>query len=139
MKIVSRLLLALAFAAGLGGAVQAQTQHQGHGATSVAMDPAAMQKALDDMKPAPSDAASTKGYKEADMNMMHNMNVRYTGDPDVDFRAKMIPHHQGAIDMAEVALKHAKDPATKKMAQAIIDAQKKEIAAMQAWLKRHGK
>jgi uncharacterized protein (DUF305 family) len=50
----------------------------------------------------------------------------------------MIPHHQGAVEMAKVALKHAKDPATKKMAQAIVKAQEKEVGEMQAWLKKHG-
>jgi uncharacterized protein (DUF305 family) len=73
------------------------------------------------------------------MAMMHNMHVAYTGNPDVDFRTHMIPHHQGAIDMAKVALKHAKDSATKQMAQKIIDDQEKEIAEMQDWLKKNGK
>ncbi len=68
------------------------------------------------------------------MNMMHDMAVPYTGNPDIDFRTKMIPHHQGAIDMAKVALQYAKDPATKALAEAIIAAQEKEIAEMQAWL-----
>ena len=51
----------------------------------------------------------------------------------------MIPHHQGAVEMAKVALKHAKDPETKRMAQKIIDDQEKEIAEMQEWLKKNGK
>ena len=72
------------------------------------------------------------------MLMMKNMQVAYTGDPDVDFRTHMIPHHQGAIDMAKIALKHAKDPDTMKMAEAIIKDQEREIAEMQAWLKKHG-
>ena len=58
-----------------------------------------------------------------------------TGDADRDFLASMIPHHQGAIDMAQVVLKHGKDPKVRKLAQDIIDAQKKEIATMKAWLK----
>lgn len=141
MNPISTILLAGAIAAGLGGAAYAQTPHQGHGAAGQAapMDAAATQKMMQGMAPAPSDAPSTKAFKQADMTMMHNMNVPYTGDPDVDFRTKMIPHHQGAIDMAEVALSQAKDASTKKMARKIISDQKKEIAEMQAWLKKHGK
>ena len=67
---------------------------------------------------------STKEFKAADMNMMKNMDAApYTGNPDIDFRTHMIPHHQGAIAMAKVALKHAGDAETKKMAQQIIDEQ----------------
>lgn len=80
------------------------------------------------------DAESTKAFKEADMKMMKDMAVVPCGDADIDFRTKMIPHHQGAIDMAKNALQYAKDPATKAMAEAIIAAQEKEIAEMQAWL-----
>ncbi len=67
------------------------------------------------------------------------MMVGYTGDADVDFRTHMIPHHQGAIEMAKVALQHAKDPETKKLAETITVDQEREIAEMQAWLKRNGK
>jgi uncharacterized protein (DUF305 family) len=98
-----------------------------------------MQKMIADMMPSPSDPASTKDFKQADMVMMHDMHVAYTGNPDVDFRTHMIPHHKGAVAMAKVALKHAKDPATKQMAQKIIDDQDKEIAEMQAWLKQNSK
>ena len=66
--------------------------------------------------------------------MHEDMAVPLTGDADVDFLAGMIPHHQGAIDMAQVVLKHGKDPKVRKLAQEIIAAQKKEIAMMQAWL-----
>lgn len=86
-----------------------------------------------------SDTPSTKDYKAAHARMMKEMDISFSGDPDVDFRKHMIPHHQGAIDMAEAALRHAKDPETKKMAQKIIDDQKIEIAEMQAWLKARGK
>jgi uncharacterized protein (DUF305 family) len=50
----------------------------------------------------------------------------------------MIPHHEGAIAMAKVALKYANDDETKKMAQKIIDDQEKEVTDMQAWLKKNG-
>src|SRR5215207_10893727 len=70
--------------------------------------------------------------------MMRGMSVPYTGDPDVDFRVQMIPHHQGAIDMARVALRHATDPWTRQMAEGVIVEQQREIAEMQHWLARRG-
>ena len=82
---------------------------------------------------------STKEFKAADMNMMKRMEgAPYTGNPDVDFRTHMIPHHEGAIAMAKVGLKYANDAETKRMAQKIIDDQEKEVADMQAWLKKNG-
>ena len=145
MKSIMKVLGAMALA-GIGGVADAQTSHQGHGTMPMSgsmpmghMDPAAMQKMMQDMMPAPNDPASTKDFKAADMQMMKNMHVPYTGNPDVDFRTHMIPHHQGAVEMAKVALKHAKDPETKKMAQRIIDDQEKEITEMQEWLKKNNK
>ena len=84
------------------------------------------------------DTPATREFKAAHARMMHNMALPFTGDPDVDFRTHMIPHHQGAIDMARVALRHAKDPWTRQLAEAVIVEQQREIAEMQAWLARHG-
>jgi uncharacterized protein (DUF305 family) len=50
----------------------------------------------------------------------------------------MIPHHQGAIDMANAALKNAKHEEIKTLATAIIASQQKEIDEMKAWLKTWG-
>ncbi len=60
--------------------------------------------------------------------------VPMTGDPDHDFAAMMIPHHQGAIDMAKPFLLHGKDPALRRLAQEIIVAQDQEIKVLRARL-----
>lgn len=76
-------------------------------------------------------------YAPAMTAMHHNMVVEPTGNADVDFVRGMIPHHQGAIDMAKVELAHGNDPKIRKLAKDIIKAQEKEIAFMRAWLNRH--
>jgi uncharacterized protein (DUF305 family) len=59
-----------------------------------------------------------------------------TGDPDHDFAAMMIPHHQGAIDMAKVELLYGKDPALRRLAQEIIVTQEQEIVVMRMRLEQ---
>jgi uncharacterized protein (DUF305 family) len=81
---------------------------------------------------------ATKANQAAMATMMKNMAVPLTGNADVDFAKGMIPHHQGAIDMAKVALQFAKDPALLKLATEIVGAQEGEIAFMTDWLKRNG-
>ncbi len=73
---------------------------------------------------------STQAYQRANDTMHANMNIAFTGDADADFLAGMIPHHQGAIDMAKVVIAHGKDPKIKALAQAIIKAQVREIKEM---------
>jgi uncharacterized protein (DUF305 family) len=87
--------------------------------------------------PNATDSPSTTGYEGAMAKMMMDM-PKFTGDPDIDFMAQMRPHHQAAIDMAKVVLANGKDADIKKLAQDIITAQEKEIAVMDAWLKKRG-
>lgn len=63
--------------------------------------------------------------------MMQNMAIEPTGDVDRDFLAMMVPHHQGAIDMAVAELKFGKNDRLKRIAQEIIVEQQQEIDAMQ--------
>jgi uncharacterized protein (DUF305 family) len=62
--------------------------------------------------------------------MMADMAVKPTGDVDADFAAMMIPHHQGAIDMALAELRHGKNEQLRRIAQEIIVEQQQEIIAM---------
>jgi uncharacterized protein (DUF305 family) len=73
------------------------------------------------------------------MNVMHKgmHSAPYTGDPDRDFVTMMIPHHQGAIDMAKALLLYGKDPQMRRLAQEIITDQQSEIELMRLWLKQH--
>jgi uncharacterized protein (DUF305 family) len=89
--------------------------------------------------PAANDAPSTKAFRDAMTKLDQGMNVPYTGDADRDFVAGMIPHHQGAVDMAKVELQYGKDPALTKLAHDIIAAQQREIAFMQGWQAKHTK
>jgi Domain of unknown function (DUF305) len=86
--------------------------------------PAATQAGLADEAPflAENDAAMTK--------MMQGMAVKPTGDVDRDFVAMMVPHHQGAIDMAEAVLRYGHNVPLRRLAQEVIVTQQQEIAAM---------
>ncbi len=90
-------------------------------------------------------ASSAMGSGGLDMRaMMNDMGGKMTsmpmsGDPDIDFAKMMRIHHQGAIDMANAELSNGKVPQMKKMAKAIIAAQKKEIAQFDAFLAKQGR
>jgi uncharacterized protein (DUF305 family) len=59
------------------------------------------------------------------------------GNSDHDFATMMMPHHQGAIDMAKAELIYGKDPVMRRLAEEIIVDQQSEIQAMQLWLSKH--
>jgi uncharacterized protein (DUF305 family) len=82
---------------------------------------------------------STKAFGEANTKMHKDMDIAFSGNADVDFIRGMIPHHQGAVDMAKIVLAFGKDPEIRKLAEDIVKSQEAEIAFMQAWLKKQGK
>lgn len=80
-------------------------------------------------------AAAFRQENDAAMQaMMAKMHAEYTGDVDRDFITMMIPHHQGAIDMAEAQLKYGRDEQLKRLSRAIVAKQRDEIAEMQRLL-----
>ncbi len=126
--------LAILSALAVPGFAQQSDPHAGHhGAPAAAKASPASQNA-----PSTQNSSSTKAFEAANAKMHHGMAIAFSGDADIDFIRGMIPHHQGAIDMAKVVLAHGKDTQTRKLAQDIIAAQEKEIAMMQDWLKKRG-
>jgi uncharacterized protein (DUF305 family) len=116
---MKRIIFCLAFATLALPALAQQGHHHGHGA-----------------RPSANEPASTREFRAANDKMHRDMNIRFTGDADRDFAAGMIPHHQGAIDMARVVLRHGKDPEMRRLAESIIAAQEAEISQLRAFLAR---
>jgi len=75
-------------------------------------------------------------YLAASERMHQDMTLEFSGDPDVDFARGMIPHHQGAIDMAQAVLAYGRDAEIRALAEAIIAAQEQEIAVLRRWLEK---
>jgi uncharacterized protein (DUF305 family) len=86
-----------------------------------------------------SQSESSKAFNDAMTKMHEKMGMQMTGDSDVDFVKGMIPHHEGAVDMAKIELQYGKDPELHKLAEGIVKAQESEIAFMKSWLEKHGK
>ena len=97
--------------------------HQAHMNMSMSTDSAMQQELMQGMNQMHQDMMAAAQYK----------------DPDVAFAAGMLPHHIGAVKMAEVELKYGKNPEMRKLAEDIINAQQAEIEQMQKWLKAHNK
>jgi uncharacterized protein (DUF305 family) len=103
--------------------------------------------AMGETKPAPSAGAMAMATDEAHKELAAGMakmqadmsaGIQAT-DIDIAFNCGMIPHHQGAISMARVELKYGKDPENRKLAEAIIKAQEKQVKEMLAWLEKRSK
>jgi uncharacterized protein (DUF305 family) len=117
--------IALCLAAG----AQAQEMHHHHGepaagepAVFAASSDRPFARLMDDAM-----AVMDRGMQAAPMN----------GKPEHDFVTMMLPHHQGAIDMAKAVLLHTRDPELRNLALGIIAEQQNEINVMRAWLTRH--
>jgi uncharacterized protein (DUF305 family) len=96
----------------------------------------------EDAAPASFVASTAKSFdalmKDAMTVMDRDMRAApVNGQPAHDFMAMMIPHHQGAIDMAKSILLNTQDPEVRNLAQGIITEQANEIRLMKAWLARH--
>jgi uncharacterized protein (DUF305 family) len=121
---MSRLRLYLAFAVLLVGPGAAQTTDQ------YVVSPQEATAA------GTADQPFHRAMAEAMDRMTRDMAVPHAGDPDRDFAAMMIPHHQGAIDMAKVQLQFGRSPILRRLAQAIIVEQQQEIDLMRGELSR---
>ena len=78
----------------------------------------------------PQEAPFLSENVDAMTRMMDGMEITPSGDADIDFTAMMIPHHQGAIGMAQAELRHGRNEQLRRIAQEIIVTQQQEIAAM---------
>lgn len=155
------LILVAAAAAALGCGAAAQQKEQvptsGSGAMPMAADslPKECRMAAQGSQPSQSMHSMTpgmsqkrqrvanlseaqKGYLQSMMNMRGPMQMGIMAhDPDVGFICGMIPHHQGAVDMAEVVLKTGHNAEAKRFAEQVIKEQGQQIGWMKDWLKKY--
>lgn len=127
--VVPTALALAATAAISGGAPERIAQAGGHQQHGAHASPPSSSSA----------SASARAFETANAKMHQGMTIKFTGNADVDFVRGMIPHHEGAVDMARIVLEHGKDPAVRKLAREIIAAQEKEISWMKQWLAKNAK
>lgn len=124
-----RRLATFAVAALIGASALGQAMAHHHGQSPAAKPPVFIASTAKPFAALTDDAMAVMddGMKRAPMN----------GVAEHDFVTMMIPHHQGAIDMAKALLLTTKDPELRNVAQGIITEQQNEIKIMQAWLQRY--
>lgn len=152
MTLLKTTLLATTFLAAISAPTLAQDAMAGHNMTAMGGD-SAMAAELPEIcmqgGEMSGDMAMSMDHGDMDqahMDLMAGMDVTnqqmMTGmmaeDIDVAFVCAMIPHHQGAINMAKAELEHGDNQWAKDMAQKVIDAQEQEIAEMIEWLEGEG-
>src|SRR4030088_1760912 len=121
-RVISLATTASVAAASLALAQGSRSSYHLRGATPV-------QHVAD--RPDYSDEQPFLSENDAAMNkMMADMVIKPTGDVDRDFVAMMVPHHQGAIDMAQAVLRYGHNEQLRRLAQEIVVTQQQEIAAM---------
>lgn len=115
----------------LAGAAATASAHDGHqhGTTVPAAVPVFVASTAKPFSALMGDAMAVMDYGMSHASM--------TGQQEHDFVTMMIPHHQGAVDMAKALLLTTKDPAMRNLAQGMIAEQQIEIQLMQQWLKDH--
>ena len=118
-RLATSTLFGVIVASSLPAFAEETTGHEGH-------------SMMGDMGP------SSMAFMEANDRMHAGMAIEFTGNADVDFIRGMIPHHQGAVEMARIVLEHGSDPEVRKLAEAVIAAQEAEIKWMQEWLVKNG-
>ncbi len=89
--------------------------------------------------PMPSKNAADQAFMRSMSSMDAAMKAPMSGNPDKDFVTMMLPHHVGAVAMANVELQYGKDPELLALARSIVASQEPEIAAMRKWQAAHGK
>jgi hypothetical protein len=132
-KILLTALIALVTGAGIGWFAAPKMNMGGMDHDMSQMEGMDMSKPKGDQGPA------AQAFAKANSEMHTAMDIEFSGNADVDFAKGMIPHHQGAVEMAKIMLEHGKDAELRKLAEGIIAAQETEIKFMTDWLEKNTK
>lgn len=135
MSLRRSVLLAIAL---VPVAAQAEDPHQGH--VSATPSPTSHDwhgplPTVEDTRRADT-AASAASYRAASERMHREMDVALTGEPDRDFLATLVPYGEGGLAMARVALRQARDPEVRALAEGIVRSREEELEAWRRLLAR---